>query len=113
MTGYERPRAHQSGSHALSDAGLWLTYQGLQHLAEIKPGAIAIRWRAFRESEAAEIRGRVLLGWSLIAQSSQVALVEFDDGVEMQLAELRKNQERIDNRQTRNHVSQRTPARSR
>jgi hypothetical protein len=82
------PRAPQSGSHALSDAGLWLDYQGLQHLAEIKPGAIAIRWHAFRESEAAEIRGRVLMGWSLIAQSSQVALVEFDGGIEMHLAEI-------------------------
>jgi hypothetical protein len=92
MRSYEMQRAAQNGVHALSDAGLWLAYQGLQHLAEIKPGAIAIRWHPFGESEAAEIRGRVLLGWSLIAQSSHVALVEFDGGVEMHLAQLRKNE---------------------
>jgi len=92
MTSYEMNRAPQNGPHALSDAVLWLAYQGLQHLAEIKPGAIAIRWHSFGESEAAEIRGRVLLGWSLIAQSSHVALVESDGGVEMHLAPLRKNE---------------------
>jgi len=72
MTSYEMKRAPQNGAHALSDAVLWLAYQGLQHLAEI--------------------RGRVLLGWSLIAQSSHVALVESDGGVEMHLALLRKNE---------------------
>jgi hypothetical protein len=85
-------RAHQSGSHALSDAGLWLTYQGLQHLAEFKPGAIVTRWNALHESEATEIRGRVLLGWSLIALSPRVALVEFDGGVEMHISESRKSE---------------------
>jgi hypothetical protein len=92
MRSYEMQRAPQNGAHALSDAGLWLAYQGLQHLAEIKPGGIAIRWHSFRESEAAEIRGRVLLGWSLIAQSAHVALVEFDGGVEMHLARLRQQE---------------------
>jgi hypothetical protein len=58
--------------------GLWLNCQGLQHLAELKPGAIVIRWHQFSESEAVEIRGRVLLGWSLIARSSGVALAQFE-----------------------------------
>ena len=92
MRSDQKPRAPRTGAHALSDAGLWLAYQGLQHLAEIKPGAIAIRWHSFHESEAAEIRGRVLLGWSLIAQSAHVALVELDGGVEMRLARRRKNE---------------------
>jgi hypothetical protein len=91
MRSHDTLRKPQSGSHALSDAGVWLGYQGLQHLAEIKPGSIAIHWESFREAEAAEMRGRVLLGWSLIAQTPQVTLLEFEGGIEMQLAELNKN----------------------
>lgn len=46
-------------SHALDNARRWLASQGLQDLAEIKPGSIAVHLRRFGESASSELRSRV------------------------------------------------------
>jgi len=79
-----------SVKRALDDARRWLRYQGLQHLAEIKPGSVAVHWRGIEDVAAKLLRGRVLLGWSRIAEHASLKLLEFDGGVEMRLAGLDK-----------------------
>jgi trehalose 6-phosphate phosphatase len=68
---------------ALSDAEHWLTYQNLRQTAEFKTGSIAVHWRGFAESRGEELRGRVLLGWKPIADSSGLELLDFDGGLEI------------------------------
>jgi trehalose 6-phosphate phosphatase len=67
----------------LAVADHWLGYQQLRHLAEFKPGSIAVHWRDLEEWEADQIRGRILLGWMHIAQDTGMDLLEFDCGVEI------------------------------
>lgn len=68
---------------ALSDADRWLRYQHLSGSAECKMGSIAVHWRGIDESKVEELRGRVLLGWQPIAESSGLELLEFDGGLEI------------------------------
>ncbi len=68
---------------ALSDANRWLTYQNLREKAECKTGSIAVHWRGLDESQVEELRGRVLLGWKPIADSSGLVLLDFDGGIEI------------------------------
>jgi trehalose-phosphatase len=74
----------------LEAAKRWLGYQGLLGRAEIKPASIAIHWRALGENEAAELRAKILLGWSRIADGSGLKLLDFDGGVELRMAGLDK-----------------------
>jgi len=68
---------------ALSDAEKWLNYQQLLHVAELKPGGIAVHWRGLGELVVEDLRSRVLLGWRLIAAESGLKLQEFDGGIEI------------------------------
>jgi len=86
----EMPKLPSNAKRALNDARRWLRYQGLQHLAEIKPGSVAVHWRGIEDVAANLLRGRVLLGWSRIAEHASLKLLEFDGGVEMQMAGLDK-----------------------
>lgn len=81
----EMPVLDPRALEAIADAERWLAYQGLQNLAEPKPGSIAAHWRAVNHQEAAQLRGRILLGWFPIAQSASLALLEFDGGVELRV----------------------------
>lgn len=74
---------NQSTLDALSDADRWLRYQRLREVAEFKTGSIAVHWRGLDERHAEELRGRVLLGWRPIAESSGLELLEFDGGLEI------------------------------
>ncbi len=68
---------------ALIEADRWLETHGLRSTAEFKPGSIAVHWRGRSLGEAAEIRNRVLTGWSSIAEQTGMELVEFDGGIEL------------------------------
>jgi trehalose 6-phosphate phosphatase len=81
----ETPRVEEPVMHALADADRFLRDQGLHHGAEFKTGAVALHWRGLDEATAAEIRGRVLLGWLPIAQNTPMELLEFDGGIEMRM----------------------------
>jgi trehalose 6-phosphate phosphatase len=71
---------------ALDDGKRWLADLGLEESAEMKPGSIAVHWRALEnEEEASKLRGRVLLGWFPIAERASLRLLEFDGGAEMRM----------------------------
>ena len=82
---YETPRVDEPVGRALDDADRWLRYQGLHDRAEFKTGAVAIHLRGLDEATAEEARSQVLLGWSPIAQSTPMELLEFDIGIEMRM----------------------------
>ena len=86
----ETPRVDEPALRALADADRWLRHQELHHRAEFKTGAVAIHWRGLDEAMAAETRGRVLLGWVPIAESTPMELLEFDGGIEMRMPGLDK-----------------------
>ncbi len=77
-------------AEVLDEARRWLDYQGLHDLAEIKPGSIAVHWRALEKSAAEELRGKILVGWFPIADRAALKLLEFDGGVEMRVPDLDK-----------------------
>jgi trehalose 6-phosphate phosphatase len=75
---------------ALADASRWLDCQHLWHAAELKTGSIALHWRGLSDPEVEELRGRVLAGWTPIAQHSGMELLEFDGGIEIRAPEADK-----------------------
>jgi trehalose 6-phosphate phosphatase len=75
---------------ALSDASRWLDCQHLWPAAELKTGSIAVHWRGLADSEAEELRERLLAGWKPIAEYSGMELLEFDGGIEIQTPEADK-----------------------
>jgi trehalose-phosphatase len=79
------PVVDDSAAHALAEAGNWLEWLKLRHMAEMKPGGIAVHWRGIPDARADEIRDQVLRGWFSIAQEGALSLLEFDGGVEMRL----------------------------
>lgn len=81
----QMPEIPEAITEVLSDAGRWLEYQGLYNLAERKPGSIAVHWRALEQTEAEELRGRIIVGWFPIAERADLKLLEFDGGVEMRI----------------------------
>jgi trehalose-phosphatase len=87
----EMPEIDQDAIEALADAGRWLTYQGLQQMAEPKPGSIAVHWRGLDEPSAIKLRGRILLGWSPLADRASLTLLEFDGGVELRVPDRDKS----------------------
>jgi trehalose 6-phosphate phosphatase len=86
----EMPEIPADVAETLSDARRWLQYQRLEHLAEVKPGSIAVHWRALEPADAEELRGKVLVGWFPIADQTALKLLEFDGGVEMRMPDLDK-----------------------
>ncbi len=80
----------QSTLAALAAAEDWLLYQHLQHTAELKTGSIAVHWRGLSECEVESIRGRVLLGWAVIAKDTGLDLLEFNGGIEIRAPEADK-----------------------
>ena len=86
----EMPPLDERTLTGLSDADRWLGYQQLRHTAEFKAGSIAVHWRGLSESDAEDLRARVLLGWRSIAESSGLDLLEFDGGVEIRASEANK-----------------------
>lgn len=86
----ERTTVEDSVLNALADADRWLKHQGLRDRAEFKIGAIAFHWRGLDELTAEKARDTVLRGWSPIAQSARMELLEFDGGIEMRMLDCDK-----------------------
>lgn len=84
------PEIPEDVAEVLDQARRWLDYQGLHHLAEVKPGSIAVHWRALEPAEADDLRGKILVGWFTIADRACLKLLEFDGGVEMRMPDLDK-----------------------
>jgi trehalose 6-phosphate phosphatase len=81
----EIPEIDASALQGLADAKRWLAYQGLDHMAEPKPGSLAVHWRALDQNSAVKLRGKILLGWSPIAQQASLKVLEFDGGLELRV----------------------------
>jgi trehalose 6-phosphate phosphatase len=75
---------------ALAVAEEWLRYQRLQHVGEFKKGSIAVHWRGLDESEKSDIRKRALLGWTAVAERSNLNLLPFDGGIEIRSSSVDK-----------------------
>ena len=86
----QMPKIPPTVAEVLDDARRWLEYQGLHDCAEQKPGSIAVHWRALEQTEAEELRGRIIVGWFPIADRANLKLLEFDGGVEMRMPDLDK-----------------------
>jgi trehalose-phosphatase len=82
----EPPCLNENIVEALAAAMTWLKELGFSHLAELKPGSVAVHWRGLEDAAAASIRGTVLLGWLPIADRARMTLQEFDDGVEIKMS---------------------------
>ena len=81
----EMPEIDPNALQGLSDAERWLAYQGLDHMAEPKPGSLAVHWRALDENSAVKLRGKILLGWFPIAEQAALKVLEFDGGLELRV----------------------------
>lgn len=86
----EMPEISPQAAQILDDARRWLGYQGLEDLAEIKPGSIAVHWRTLSENAASELRSRILLGWFRMAERGSLKLLDFDGGVELRISDVDK-----------------------
>lgn len=71
---------------ALAEAAAWLERFGVRHLAESKPGSVALHWRGLPQEVAADLRGKVLLRWVPLSFRPNMALLQFDGGVELRVA---------------------------
>jgi trehalose-phosphatase len=88
--GMELPHLDERTLDGLSDADRWLGYQQVRRTAEFKAGSIAVHWRGMSESDAEDLRARVLLGWRPVAEQSGLDLLEFDGGLEIRASEADK-----------------------
>jgi trehalose 6-phosphate phosphatase len=80
---HDMPRIEEDVQQALDDASDWLHQLELSHLAEVKPGSLAVHWRGLPDSDAEGVRRRVTLRWLTIAEHAGMTLQEFDGGVEI------------------------------
>jgi trehalose-phosphatase len=71
---------------ALQEAATWLERNRFMHLAEEKPGSIAVHWRGLPVDESELIAGKVLSGWRELAEREQMSLLEFDGGIELRVS---------------------------
>ncbi len=89
-------RLYEDGSHEVASiepealSGLvaadeWIEEVGLSRRCEKKPGCLAIHWRGLDEGKVKEIRNLVEPRWSILAQSWQLSLREFDGGLELRV----------------------------
>jgi trehalose 6-phosphate phosphatase len=59
-------------------------------VGEFKKGSIAVHWRGLDESEKSDIRKRALLGWTAVAERSNLNLLPFDGGIEIRSSSVDK-----------------------
>ena len=86
----ELPHLDEIATQALTEADAWLDGIGLHHLAEHKPGGLAVHWRGLPASEQAEIRKIVSLSWLPVAHRAGMVFQEFDGGLEVRVPDRNK-----------------------
>ena len=86
----ELPRLDEVTTRALAEADSWLNELGIHHLAEHKPGGLAVHWRGLSHGRQSEIHQSVLLGWTPVVQRTRMVLQEFDCGVEIRMPDRNK-----------------------
>lgn len=78
--------ADRESRQTLAEAWDWLESIDLRHLAEFKAGSIAFHWRGLEEEDAVRLRNKVLLGWMPLSFRPNMALLQFDGGIELRLS---------------------------
>jgi trehalose 6-phosphate phosphatase len=74
----------ESGTlEALARAEEWLRKSGLSHMAEVKPGGLAVHWRGLPASDIEHVEVRVRERWGECAGKSGLKLLDFDGGIEL------------------------------
>jgi len=81
----ELPNLDETTTQALAEADKWVERMGLHHLAEHKPGSLAVHWRGLPAKQQSDIRKVVLRGWRPVADRGGMLVQEFDGGLEMRL----------------------------
>ena len=87
---YDLPHLDEIATQALTEADAWLDGLGLHHLAEHKPGGLAIHWRGLSHRQQCDIHKSVLRGWLPVADHTGMVLQEFDGGVEIRMSDRNK-----------------------
>jgi trehalose 6-phosphate phosphatase len=87
---YELPHLDEMATRALTEADTWLDELGVHHLAEHKPGSLAVHWRGLSPGQQSDIHKSVLLGWRPVANRTGMVLQEFDGGVEVRMPDRNK-----------------------
>lgn len=82
---YEPHPVSNEAVDALASTNAALLAAGLEDVLEVKPGAIAVHWRALSASLIRDIRSRVLTVWWSYNVSRWLALDEFDGGLEFRV----------------------------
>ncbi len=83
---YQQTATDPEVAAVLGQAETWLTAEGLIHLAEIKPGGIAIHWRGELDSEISRVEALARKGMAPFAEQPGLKLLNFDAGLELRVA---------------------------
>lgn len=69
----------------LEAAREWSERLGIGDNVEVKAASVAFHWRSLPQGEAAKLKQAVQEEWSKVAESAEVALHEFDGGLELRV----------------------------
>lgn len=70
----------------LAQAEEWLREADLSHIAETKPGGVAVHWRGLSYSEIERVKARTCEGWDRFADNPKLKFLDFDGGIELRAA---------------------------
>jgi trehalose-phosphatase len=87
---YEVPELSAAQEAGLRQAAASLRDRGFEGRLELKPGGVAAHWRGLAPSEAARFQEQVLALWSPLTHSRGLALLPFDGGLEIRVADRSK-----------------------
>jgi trehalose 6-phosphate phosphatase len=82
---YELAHVGDDVEHAMAEADAWLQEEGLDGLAEMKPGAVAIHWRGLDSRHVEEVKAKAYRVLSPLAFQTNLLLAEFDGGLELRI----------------------------
>lgn len=86
----ESPHLESTATQALADADAWIDGLGIHHLAEHKPGSLAVHWRGLPPGQQSDLRKMVSLGWLPVAHRANMLMQEFEEGIEMRVQDRNK-----------------------
>jgi trehalose-phosphatase len=82
---YQRKPLSPTNQQGLAQAKAWLEREGLDRLAEIKPGSIAVHWRGMDPTAVQELCAALERLWQPLAAAHDLYLEGFDGGIELRV----------------------------
>ena len=83
---YRQTAVAPEAAAILAQAEECLIAAGLVHLAETKPGGIAIHWRGLPDAEIEKVQACAVERWTALAEGSGLKLLNFESGLELRVA---------------------------